>query len=137
LTIDTGAANGGTGAGITIGGTNATSITLGKMPRIPVPAAVAVGGTAIGNANAVSEGFQIVTGADDTAAVILPTAVAGAQVIIKSTTAAKNLIVFPQVGATINNVGANNAYNMVADEGCSWFIAKNSTQWYTLPLVSS
>jgi predicted RecA/RadA family phage recombinase len=137
VTINGGAKNGsGTDGAIVIGST-AASITFGKMPRIPVPAAVAVGGTAIGNANAVGEGFQVVTGADDTAAVILPTAVAGAQVIIKSTTAAKNLIVFPAVGAQINNVGANNAYNMVADEGCSMFIAYNATQWYTLPLVSS
>ena len=78
LTIDTGAANGGTGAGIIIGGTNATTITLGKMPRIPVVAVTAVAGcTAINNAIALSEGFCIVAAADDTAAVILPVAVAG------------------------------------------------------------
>lgn len=137
VSIDAGAKHGtGTAGAITIGGTNASSITFGKMPRIPV-AAVTVGGTAIGNANALSEGMNVVTGADDTAAVILPVAATGARVIVKSITAGKNLIVFPQVGSVINNVGANNAYNMVADEGCSMFIKTSATQWYSLPLVSS
>lgn len=136
VTINGGAGNGTGAAGAIVIGSTAASITLGKMPRIPVTALTA-GGTAIGNANAVSEGFNVVAGANDTAAVILPTAVAGAQVIIKTTVAGKNLIVFPAVNGTINNVGPNNAYNMVADEGCSMFIASNATQWYSLPLVSS
>jgi predicted RecA/RadA family phage recombinase len=138
LAIDGGAPNGSGAAGaITIGGTNAASITLGKMPRIPV-AAITAGGNVIANAaNNVIEGFNVVAGADDTAAVKLPPAVAGAMVIIKTTVAGKNLIVFPQVNDSINNVGVNNAYNMAADEGCSMFVAQNAVAWFSLPLVSS
>lgn len=132
VAIDCGAATGGTAGAITIGGSNAGSITLGKSPRIPVNASVAVGGTAIGNANAVSEGITIVTGADDTAAVILPVAVAGAEVILISTTASKNLVVFPQVNAAIDALGANNSFNSAVDAPHLAFRATSATQWYCI-----
>ena len=136
VTINGGAKNGsGTDGAIVIGST-AASITCGKMPRFPVTA-LAAGGTAIGNANAVSEGFNIVSGADDTAAVILPAGVAGMSCIVKSTAAGKNLQVFPQVGSTINAGAANAVYNQVADAGVTWFFAQNTTAWFTLPLVTS
>jgi hypothetical protein len=136
VTINGGAKNGsGTDGAIVIGST-AASITMGKMARWPVTA-LAAGGTAIGNANAVSEGFNVVSGADDTSAVILPTAVAGASCIVKSTAAGKNLQVFPAVGAAINAIAANGVYNQVADAGVTWFFASSATQWYTLPLVTS
>jgi hypothetical protein len=134
---------------LTIGGTNATVIalanasaavaaaglwTFAKMFRIPVNASVAVGGTAQANANAVSEGFTVVTGADDTAAVKLPTAVAGACVLIKSSTASKNLIVFPGDSDAINALSANASYNFTSDAGMGLFVACDATTWYTLPL---
>ena len=149
VAIDTGAATGGTGAGITLGTTNATTVNIGnasstsaaggiwtfaKMFRLPVNASVAVGGTAQANANAVSEGFTVVTGADDTAAVKLPTAVAGAVVIIKSSTASKNLVVFPNTSDAINALSANASYNFTSDAGMGLFIAADATTWYSLPL---
>ena len=132
VSIDTGAATGGTGAGITIGGTNATSITLGKMPRIPVNANVAVGGTAINNANAVSEGVTVVTGADNSAAVLLPVGVAGESVELISTTASKKLVVFPQANAAIDNLGVNNSYTSATTAPKLIFRAKTATQWYCM-----
>jgi hypothetical protein len=133
LALRGGAKNGsGTDGAITIGASNTSSVTFGKMPRFPIGSSVAVGGTAIGNANAVAEGVQIVTGADDTAAVILPVAVAGMQVMLISTTASKNLIVFPQVGSAINALGANNAFNSAGDAPILHFIATSTTQWYTV-----
>jgi len=133
LSLDGGNGHGtGADGAITIGTNNAASITLGKMPRVPVNSNVAVGGTAIGNANAVLEGLTIVTGADDTAAVILPTAVAGMEVEIISTAAGKNLIVFPAVGAAINALGANNAFNSATDAPHLKFRATSATQWYCM-----
>jgi hypothetical protein len=149
VAIDAGAATGGTGGAIAIGGTNAASVNIGnatstsaaagtwtfaKMFRIPVNASVAVGGTAQANANAVGEGFTVVTGADDTAAVKLPAAVAGAVVIIKSSTASKNLVVFPGASDAINALSANASYNFTSDAGMGLFVAADATTWYTLPL---
>lgn len=150
VTIDSGAKHGsGTAGTMTIGGTNATTINIGnasasvgaaglwtfaKQFRIPVNASVAVGGTAQANANAVSEGFTVVTGADDTAAVVLPTAVAGAVVIVKSTAVGKNLVVFPAASDAINALSANASYNFTSDAGMGMFIAADATTWYSLPL---
>ena len=136
VTINGGAKNGsGADGAITIGST-AASITMGKMPRFPVTS-LAAGGTAQANANACSEGINVVSGADDTAAVTLPAAVAGAVCIIKSTAAGKNLQIFPATADAINALGANNVYNQVADAGCSMFVAADATTWYSLPLVAS
>ena len=83
LTLRGGNAHGsGTDGAIAIGDANTESITLGKMPRIPTTT-VAAAGSNQGNAAALSEGFNLVTGADDTKGVVLPAAVAGMQVIIK------------------------------------------------------
>lgn len=137
LSLDGGAPySSGTAGAITIGTNNAASITLGKMPRVPVNSAVTVGGNVIANANAVLEGLQIVTGADDTAAVKLPVAVAGMEVEIISTTAGKNLVVFPQVNSAINNLGANTAFNSATDAPHLKFRATSSTQWYCLADVA-
>lgn len=150
VTIDSGAKHGsGTAGTMTIGGTNATTINIGnasasvgaaglwtfaKQFRIPVNASVAVGGNAQANANAVSEGFTVVTGADDTGAIVLPTAVAGAVVIVKSTASGKNLVVFPAASDAINALSANASYNFTSDAGMGMFIAADATTWYSLPL---
>lgn len=132
-TVIRGGANDGTGTygNVNIGDSNTTAINFGIMPRIPV-ATVAVGGTAIGNANAVAEGYTRVTGADNTAAVKLPTPVAGAQCILKNSVATALLIVFPAVGTQINAKGNNNAYNM-GNAAVRRFVAFNSQVWETDP----
>lgn len=109
----------------------ATTSTGGTIVRTKV-STVAVGGTAIGNANAVDEGFYYVTGADDTAAVVLPASVVGKQVEVKNTVANKILIVFPPVSSQINGNGANNAYNMPAGS-TRRFICASTSLWYTDP----
>ncbi len=95
-------------------------------------AAVTVGGTAIGNANAVSYGFTRVTGANNTAAVKLPAATAGAVCVLKSLTSGSTLQVFPTVGDKINGAAANAVYNM-ANLSFRVFVAYDSTDWYTDP----
>ena len=107
---------------------------LATVVRLPVTTTV-VGGTAIGNANSIVEGMNIVTGADDTAAVKLPEAAAGKMVYLKSTTASKNLVVFPAVSDKINAGAANASYNFIDDVGSALFIAADDEVWYTLPLA--
>ena len=135
VTIRGGNAHGsGTDGAIVIGDSNTESITLGKMPRIPV-ATVAAAGNAQGNAAALSEGFNLVTGADDTKGVVLPAAVAGMQVIIKVGDGA-DLKIYPASGDAINALSADAAMTVV-DDVSVYLIALNGTTWYTLPLLPS
>lgn len=91
---------------------------------------VVVGGTALANANAVSYGFNLVTGADNTAAVRLPAAAAGRVVIIKSGTASNILKVFPTANDKINNAAANAVYNQAA-LALRTYYANDDTNWWT------
>jgi predicted RecA/RadA family phage recombinase len=95
-------------------------------------ATVVVGGTAIGNANAVGIGFTLVTGADDTAAIKLPEAAAGKLCIVKNAEAAKILKVFPAVNDTINGGAANAVYNQ-GNGVFSIYVAYNAVAWFTAP----
>lgn len=104
----------------------------GQVAKRYPTATVAVGGTAQANANAVTEGFTVVTGADNTAAVVLPSAVRGAVVILKSTTSGKTLQVFPAASDKINGAAANAVYNM-ANLSQRVFVAYDETDWYTAP----
>lgn len=113
------------------GAVNCANGTLNANPR-PSIATVAVGGTAIGNANAVGEGYTRVTGADNTAAVILSASVAGKVCTIKNAVTNKILIVFPPASSQINGNGVNNAYNM-AGGSVRRFHCYNSVLWETDP----
>jgi hypothetical protein len=117
-----------------IGAATGATLTLTGGVRLPVTT-VAAAGANQGNAAALSEGINIVTGADDTKGVILPTAVAGMQVIIKVGDGA-DLKVYPATGAAINAVAANGAITVV-DDVCFMLVATSATQWYTLPLLPS
>jgi hypothetical protein len=110
----------------------ANGASLGSQTLFVASATVAVGGTAIGNANAVGYGFTKVTGADNTAAVSLPAAVAGGIAILKTTTSGKVLCVFPAVNNSINGAANNAVYNM-ANLSQRVFVAYDSTTWYTAP----
>lgn len=95
-------------------------------------ATVAVGGTAIGNANAIDIGFTEVTGADDTAAIKLPEAAAGKVCIVKNAVANKILKVFPAVSDTINSAAANAVYNQT-NGAFRIYVAYNAVNWWTDP----
>jgi predicted RecA/RadA family phage recombinase len=103
--------------------------------RTQINADVAAAGSVQGDAAAILEGFTVVTGADGTKGVILPTPVAGMRVEIKSTTAAV-LKIYPTTGAAINAIAANGAYSAASLVPLT-LIAKTTTQWYTLPLLGS
>jgi hypothetical protein len=63
---------------------------------------------------------------------LLPVAAIGMEVRLISTTASKNLEVFPQVNSSINNLGANVAYNSAQDAPNLIFQATSATQWYVM-----
>lgn len=135
VTINGGNAHGsGTDGAIAIGSANTASVTFGVMPRIPT-ATVAAAGTNQGTAAAITEGFTLVSGADDTKGVILPSAVAGMICIVKVGDGA-DLKVYPNTSDVINGLSANAAITVV-DDVCFMFIAYDATTWYTLPLLPS
>lgn len=103
--------------------------------RLPV-ASVAAAGTNQGTAAALSEGINVVTGADDTKGVVLPTAVAGMVVIVKNTVSGKTLKLYPASGAAVNAVAANGSYDL-GSVLSTLLVASSTTQWYSVPLVAS
>lgn len=107
----------------------------GGFGRTPINADVAAAGSVQGDAAQVYEGFTVVTGADATKGVILPTAVAGMKVEIKNGAAAV-LKVYGATGAAINAGAANAALSVPASTPVT-LIAKTATQWYSFPLVPS
>ena len=120
----------GTGAtkgAVTIG-TNAASLTLGKMPRVPFALANAAGGN-IATATAVVEGWTKVAAADNSTGIKLPSCVGGAQCVIINQTTDKTLKIYPPVGKQINGAGANNAITLVAN-GTAVFASEGTNAWY-------
>lgn len=111
--------------------------TFSSMPIIPVNSDVAAAGSTVSDAAQLSSGFTVVTGANGTLGVKLPaTPAAGTIVIIKGTTAGV-LKVWPDAAATINAIGSNGAISLASGAVPAIFIAKSTTQWYTLPLLPS
>lgn len=104
--------------------------------RGQVNADVAATGSTNADAAAVLEGLTVVTGADATKGVILPTAVPGATVEIKNGAAAV-LKVYPSAGAQINALTATTGGLSVAANAPVIFRCKSATQWYSIPLVPS
>jgi hypothetical protein len=106
------------------------------MPRIPT-ATVAAAGSVQGDAAALAEGFNLVTAADDTKGVLLPSAVAGMVVIVKSSVSNKILKVWPATGDAINAIAANSAMSLASGPTVAMFVAYDATTWYSLPLLPS
>jgi predicted RecA/RadA family phage recombinase len=116
----------------TIGGVK----TFTLMPIIPT-ATVAATGNSQGTAAAVVTGFTLVTGADATKAVVLPTAVAGLQVEIKNEDSANaTLDIFPASSDAINAIAADSALTIAAKTAVR-LVALDATTWYSLPLLPS
>lgn len=111
-------------------------VNLNKQSNLLAVASVTAAGSVIGDAAQLSQGLNIVTGADGTKGVILPTAVAGMQVIVKGVTAGV-LKVYPKTGATINALSASAAISLASGATPAIFVASSATQWYTIPLLPS
>jgi len=121
---------------VTINSGRATlsTLTVTGGVRLPVSAVTAVG-SAQSDAAALSEGLNVVADANGTKGVRLPTAVAGAVVIVKNT-AAGALKIYPASGAAINAVTADGAYS-ITNLTSTMLVASSATQWYSVPLVAS
>lgn len=136
VAIDCGAAAGGTAGAITIGGTNAASITLGKMPVVP-SATVAATGSDQSGAAAIATGITLVSAADATKGVKLPAAAAGLICIVKNRDSENAILkVYPNTSDVINALSADAAISMAAKTSAI-FVAYDATTWYTIPLLPS
>lgn len=142
-TAGTGAAN-QLGVGVYMGmcieaaasGDDYGKVDLNAPQMFQAVSAVTAAGSAQGDAAALSVGFNVVTGADGTKGVVLPTAKAGMIVYLKGVTAAV-LKVYPASGGTINALSANAAISLASGATPAIFIASSATQWYTIPLLPS
>jgi len=117
-------------------GDNFAIVDLNAATNLLAVTAVTAAGSVIGDAAQLSQGINVVTGANGTVGVILPVAVPGMQVIVKGVTAGV-LKVWPKTGATINALSASAALSMTTGAMPLTFVATSATQWYTLPLVAS
>jgi predicted RecA/RadA family phage recombinase len=130
----------GTYAGVCVetagSGDNFGAVDLNAQTNLMAVTSVTAAGSVIGDAAQLSQGINIVTGANGTVGVILPVAVPGMQVIVKGVTAGV-LKVWPKTGAAINALSASAALSMTTGAMPLTFVATSATQWYTLPLVAS
>jgi len=130
----------GTYAGIAVeasgSGDDYAIVDLNVQSNLLAVSSVTATGSVIGDAAQLSQGLNIVTGADGTKGVILPTAVPGMQVIVKGVTAGV-LKVWPKTGATINALSASAAMSLASGAVPAIFVASSATQWYTIPLLPS
>lgn len=108
---------------------------IGTLHGVGTVSAVTPTGSVQGDAAALSNGLNVVTGADGTKGVILPAAAAGKQVRIKNVTGFA-LKVWPATGDGINAVAVNGSYSMAASTSVI-LEAADATTWYTFPLVAS
>lgn len=142
-TAGTGAANQlglGTYAGVCVAtagsGDNFGIVDLNGQSKLLAVNAVAAAGSAQGDAGSLGQGLSVVSAADGTKGVVLPTAVAGMTVYVKNTAAAV-LKVYPASGGTINALSANAAISLASGATPAIFVASSATQWYTIPLLPS
>lgn len=82
-----------------------------------------------------SPAFVLATG-DGTVGISLPKATKGKLFYVKNLAAGSALKVWPATGDAINALSANSAISMAAATSAV-FIAKDSTTWYTVPLLPS
>jgi hypothetical protein len=122
--------------------TNATlngTLSITANTGINIGGVVAAGGN-IATANAISTtypAFVLVTGANGTNGVRLPTPVAGMRYVVKnSESAAAAVKVYPPVNCTLNEQSANASITQAANT-CAEFFAVNSTAWYSNPRIPS
>ena len=111
-------------------------VNLNQQSNLIAVSAVTAAGSTIADAADLSQGLNVVTGADGTKGVLLPVAVPGMSVKVKGVTAGV-LKVYPQTGAIINALSASAAISLTTGAMPVEFVASASGQWYTFPLVAS
>ena len=121
---------------LTVSGTQTVTgqVTNTLMPIIPT-ATVAATGTNQATGAPITTGFTLVTAADATKAIVLPTAVAGSVCIIKNGANAA-LPIFPAASDAVNAIAANGVFTIAALTSV-YLVAYDATTWYSLPLLPS
>lgn len=131
-TITNAAISGGTAANPVITGASigVTSLNL----NVAKPAAA---GSTRADATALTASFNWVTAADATKGVVLPAPTAGRVLAIKNDDAANAILkVYAPGSAQINGVAGSTAFSMAAKTAC-FFVAYDTTDWFSIPLVAS
>jgi hypothetical protein len=141
-TITGATVSGGTIANATISGATITSPTITGAAvaltslnlNVAKPAAA---GTTRADATAMTASFNWVTAADASKGVILPAPTAGRVIAVKNDdTANAALKVYAPGSAKINSVAGTTAFSMAAKTAC-FFVAYDTTDWFSIPLVAS
>lgn len=97
----------------------------------------AAAGTTRADATALTASFSWVTGADAAKGVVLPAPTAGRVVVIKNDDTANAVLkVYAPGSAKINGVAGTTAFSMAA-KTAGWFVAYDTTDWFSVPLVAS
>jgi hypothetical protein len=122
-----------TGAAIS-GGTLSGAVVSSLNLDVAKPAAA---GSTRADATALTASFSWVTAADATKGVVLPAPTAGRVIAIKNDdTANAALKVYAPGSAQINGVAGSTAFSMAAKTAC-FFVAYDTTDWFSIPLVAS
>lgn len=131
-TITNATITGGTSSGATLTSPTLTGASLSVDVAKPAAA-----GTTRANATAMTASFNWVTGADAAKGVILPAPTAGRLIVVKNDDTANAVLkVYAPGSATINGVAGSTAFSMAAKTAC-WFVAYDTTSWFSVPLVAS
>ena len=131
-TISSATISGGTIASptITSGSVGVTSLNL----NVAKPAAA---GSTRADATALTASFNWVTAADAAKGVVLPAPTAGRVVVIKNDDTANAILkVYAPGSAQINGVAGSTAFSMAA-KTAGFFVAYDTTDWFSVPLVAS
>jgi len=122
-----------TGAAIS-GGTLSGAVVSSLNLDVAKPAAA---GSTRADATALTASFSWVTAADATKGVVLPAPTAGRVIAIKNDDTANAILkVYAPDSAKINGVAGSTAFSMAAKTAC-FFVAYDTTDWFSIPLVAS
>ena len=133
--------SGTTISGATISGSTLTTATVsgtGTFTTLAVDVAKpAAAGSTRADATSMTASFNWVTAADATKGVIIPAPTAGRVIIVKNDDAANAILkVYAPGSAKINGVAGSTAFSMAAKTACL-FVAYDTTDWFSVPLVAS
>jgi hypothetical protein len=125
-----------TGATIS-GGTISAASTSGITSLAVDVAKPAAAGSTRADATAMTASFNWVTDANATKGVIVPAPTAGRVIIVKNDDTANAILkVYAPGSAKINGVAGSTAFSMAAKTACL-FVAYDTTDWFSVPLVAS
>jgi hypothetical protein len=97
----------------------------------------AAAGSTRADATSMTASFNWVTAADATKGVVIPAPTAGRIIIVKNDDTANAILkVYAPGSAKINGVAGSTAFSMAAKTACL-FVAYDTTDWFSVPLVAS